>query len=47
MWWKMVAAAALPLMLAGCLWGPGKFTSDLSLRRNGTFVLDYSGEIML
>ncbi|HXG81508.1 MAG TPA: cell envelope integrity protein TolA [Sphingomicrobium sp.] len=46
-WGKLVAAAALPLMLAGCLWGPGKFTSDLSLRKNGTFVLDYRGEIML
>ena len=46
-WGKMVAAAALPLLLAGCLWGPGKFTSDLALRKNGTFVLDYRGEIML
>ena len=46
-WGKLVAAAALPLMLGGCLWGPGKFTSDLALNRNGTFVLDYRGEIML
>ena len=47
-WWgKMVVAAALPLMLTGCLWGPGKFTSELALRKNGTFVLDYRGEIVL
>ena len=46
-WGKLIAAAALPLMLAGCLWGPGKFTSHLALNRAGTFVLDYKGEIML
>ena len=46
-WRKLVAAVALPLVLTGCLWGPGKFTSDLALRKNGTFVLDYRGEIML
>ena len=46
-WRKLVAAVALPLALTGCLWGPGKFTSDLSLRKNGTFVLDYRGEIMI
>jgi hypothetical protein len=46
-WGKFIVAAAAPLMLGGCLWGPGKFTSDLALRKNGTFVLDYRGEIML
>ena len=45
--WGKLAAAALPLLLAGCLWGPGKFTSNLALNRAGTFVLDYRGEIML
>jgi len=39
--------AAAPLLLTGCLWGPGKFKSDLSLKKNGTFVLDYRGEIVL
>jgi hypothetical protein len=43
----MVAAAAAPLLLSGCLWGPGKFTSNLALNRAGTFVLDYKGEIVL
>ena len=46
-WGKMLAAAALPLMLSGCLWGPGKFTSNLALNKAGTFVLDYKGEIVL
>lgn len=46
-WGKMLAAAVAPLMLGGCLWGPGKFTSDLALRKGGTFVLNYRGEIML
>ena len=45
-WGKLIVAAA-PLLLGGCLWGPGKFTSDLALRKSGTFVLDYRGEIML
>ena len=46
-WGKMVAAAVVPLMLSGCLWGPGKFTSSLALNKAGTFVLDYRGEIMI
>ena len=46
-WGKFIVAAAAPLLLTGCLWGPGKFTSDLALRKNGTFVLNYRGEIML
>jgi len=44
---RFIVAAAAPLLLGGCLWGPGKFTSDLALRQNGSFVLDYRGEIML
>jgi hypothetical protein len=43
----MIVAAAAPLMLTGCLWGPGKFTSNLALNKAGTFVLDYQGEIVL
>jgi hypothetical protein len=46
-WGKLAAAAAAPLMLSGCLWGPGKFTSNLALNKAGTFVLDYQGEIMI
>ena len=44
---KWVAAAVAPLLLSGCLWGPGKFTSNLALNKAGTFVLDYRGEIVL
>lgn len=44
---KLATAVAGSLMLTGCLWGPGKFTSNLALNRAGTFVLDYRGEIML
>jgi hypothetical protein len=46
-WGKMLAVAAAPLLLSGCLWGPGKFTSNLALNRSGTFVLDYRGEVVL
>ena len=45
-WGKWILAAAAPLLLAGCLWTPGKFTSELALRKGGTFVLDYRGEIL-
>lgn len=44
---KRIFAAAAPLLLTGCLWGPGKFTSDLTLKKDGGFVLDYKGEIVL
>jgi hypothetical protein len=46
-WTKRLFAVAAPLLLTGCLWGPGKFTSDLALRKDGSFVLDYRGEIIL
>src|SRR6478672_650177 len=46
-WTKRLFAIAAPLLLAGCLWGPGKFVSDLTLRKDGSFVLDYRGELVL
>lgn len=46
-WGKMFAAAAAPLLLCGCLWGPGKFSSNLALNKSGGFVLDYKGEVVL
>ena len=45
-WGKLLAAAGA-LLLTGCLWTPGKFTSELALRKGGAFVLDYRGEIVL
>ena len=46
-WTRRLISIAAPLLLTGCLWGPGKFTSDLALRKDGSFVLDYRGEIVL
>src|SRR5438270_1598932 len=46
-WTKRLFALAAPLLLTGCLWGPGKFASDLTLHKDGSFVLDYRGEIVL
>ena len=46
-WTRRLFASATPLLLTGCLWGPGKFTSDLALKKDGSFVLDYRGEIVL
>jgi len=46
-WTKRLFAFAAPLLLTGCLWGPGKFNSDLTLRKDGTFALDYRGEVVL
>ena len=45
-WTKRLFAIAAPLLLTGCLWGPGKFNSGLTLKKDGTFVLDYRGEIL-
>lgn len=46
-WIKSLFVVAAPLFLASCLWGPGKFQSELTLHRDGSFVLDYRGEILL
>jgi hypothetical protein len=47
MHWTRLIALGAALLLTGCLWGPGKFTSDLTLRKDGSFVLNYRGEIVL
>jgi len=46
-WTKRLFAIATLLLLTGCLWGPGKFNSDLTLRKDGSFILDYRGELVL
>jgi len=46
-WVKCLVAIAAPLLLTSCLWGPGKFASDLTLKKDGSFVLDYRGEIVI
>lgn len=40
-------AAALSVLLTGCLLTPGKFTSDLTLMKDGTFSYSYKGEIQM
>jgi len=46
-WTRRLFAIAAPLLLASCLWGPGKFNSNLALKKDGSFVLDYRGELVL
>ena len=46
-WTRRLFLAAVPLLLTGCLWGPGKFASDLTLKKDGSFILNYRGEIVL
>jgi hypothetical protein len=42
---KFGAAVAALLLLAGCLLLPGRFTSDIALRKDGTFSFTYKGDI--
>ena len=42
---RAVAAAGLCLLIAGCFLLPGKFTSELAVRRDGTFAFTYQGDI--
>ena len=46
-WPRLLLALAAPLLLTGCLWGPGKFASDLTVKKDGTFILDYRGELVI
>jgi len=46
-WTRRLFLAAAPLLLTGCLWGPGKFESDLTVRKDNSFVLNYRGEIVI
>lgn len=43
--WRGAVAVGLALALAACLLVPGKFTSNLDIRKNGTFTFTYLGEI--
>src|SRR5689334_4417998 len=46
-WTRRLLVIAAALSLTGCLWGPGKFASDLTLKKDGSFVLNYRGDIVL
>src|SRR5215210_6928435 len=41
----MICAALLCLLAAGCFLLPGKFASELTVRRDGTFAFSYQGDI--
>lgn len=41
----VIVAAGLALLLAGCLLLPGKFASDVDVRKDGTFTFNYKGEL--
>lgn len=43
--WALAAAALATFLLAGCLLLPGRFTSGMDLRRDGTFSFTYKGDI--
>jgi len=43
----VLTAAAMLLVLAGCMIMPGRFVSDLAVHRDGTFSFHYKGEIVL
>ena len=42
----LMAALALPLLLAGCLLQPGKFTSALTVKADRSFTFAYKGEVI-
>ena len=44
---KIAIALFGVLSLTGCFLSPGKFTSELHLKRDGTFTYRYDGEILL
>jgi len=43
--WRGAVLAVLTLALSACLLAPGKFTSDLDIRKDGSFTFAYVGEI--
>ena len=46
-WIGRAVAAVLVVLLAGCMLLPGRFASDMALRRDGSFHFTYKGEIYL
>ena len=44
---RKLFAGALALLLAACIFSPGKFVSTLDVRRDGSFRYAYTGEIHL
>ena len=46
-WGSFAVAAAMAILLTGCLLLPGRFTSDLTLKKDGSFGFTYKGEIFV
>lgn len=42
-----LSVATLTLLLAACIFAPGKFTSQLDVRKDRTFAFRYVGEILM
>lgn len=42
-----LAAASLSILVAACIFAPGKFTSQLDLRKDRSFSYRYTGEILM
>ena len=45
--WRGAVLAVLALAVSACFLMPGKFTSDLDIRKNRTFTFTYVGEIQM
>ncbi|WP_380873474.1 hypothetical protein ACFB49_41700 [Sphingomonas sp. DBB INV C78] len=45
-WMRIIAALAAPMLLAGCLLQPGKFTSALTVKADRSFTFAYKGEVI-
>ena len=43
---RIVAAVMAPVLLSGCFFIPGKFTSNMDVRRDGSFTFAYNGELV-
>lgn len=42
-----LVVAALAMLVAGCIFAPGKFTSQLDVRKDRNFSFRYTGEILM
>lgn len=47
MFTRITAALAPLVFLSGCLLSPGKFTSSMDIRKDGTFSFAYVGEVIV
>lgn len=43
----LIVVCALAVLVAGCIWLPGKFTSDLTVGKDRSFTFQYKGELYL